>query len=62
MAYFYRASAYETLGNDSKAQPDYEKALRLNPSYANKVKTQIRPFLRIVNERAETVRVCVRPI
>lgn len=59
-AYFFRASAYETLGNDTLSQPDYQAALRLNPTYGQKVTTHYRRYLKIVNERPEKIRVWIQ--
>jgi tetratricopeptide (TPR) repeat protein len=50
-------STYEVLGALDRAQPYYQAALRLDPKYADSVKVHRTRYLRIVNERTETVRV-----
>jgi tetratricopeptide (TPR) repeat protein len=50
-------NAYEILGALDQAQPHYREAIKLDPKYADTVKVHKTRYLRIVNRRAEPVRV-----
>jgi tetratricopeptide (TPR) repeat protein len=54
--YFQRGQLFEGLG-DYRALADYEKAVQLDATWAAKLKTQNRRYLKVVNNYAEPIQV-----